>query len=564
VAAAQEACDALAFAESLSHYELALELVDVVPDAEALLDLPRARLLYWAAEVAHLAAHPDRATELVREAIARVDPEDLHLHGWLHERLGRYLWMSADTRHALASYQRAVELVPAEPPTRGRAAVLSGLSQMLMLADRYEESEVLAREAIAVAALVPDGRSVEGHARCNLGVDLTYTGRLEEGIAELREARRIAEEQFDDVDDIARAMVNLLATLYDHGRLEEAAEVGLESVRVTETLGLQRRKGVWSRCDAAQVLLLLGRWDEAGQLLDEARVLQPQGIDAFRTDQVEGQLWLRRGDVDRARTLMERAEAAATRIIDPHLLAPLYATLVEIATWQGDDVAAARWSEDGLSRLDHVIHPAHVAPVLAAAVTAAVRADPPRLADARALLDRVTALLAATPAPGTQAEVEVLAAGAELSGDVTAWRDVATAWEGLGEPFRTAYARLRVAGTLLATGGDRDEAAEQLSVATATARRVGAEGLVSRAEDLGRRARLKVQTAPENPYRLTSREVEVLRLVADGLSDREIGARLFISHRTVERHVSNLLSKLGAARRSELVATALREGLVSA
>ena len=96
--AAREAGDGLAFAESLSHYERALELVEVVPDAEALLDLPRARLLHSAAEVAHLAAHPDRATELVREAIACVDPEDRHLHGWLHERLGRYLWMSADTR----------------------------------------------------------------------------------------------------------------------------------------------------------------------------------------------------------------------------------------------------------------------------------------------------------------------------------------------------------------------------------------------------------------------------------------------------------------------------------
>ena len=119
VAAAREASDGLAFAESLSHYERALELIDAVPDAEALLDLPRARLLHWAAEVAHLAAHPDRATELVREAIARVDPDDRHLHGWLHERLGRYLWMSADTQDALAAYERAVELVPAEPPTRG-------------------------------------------------------------------------------------------------------------------------------------------------------------------------------------------------------------------------------------------------------------------------------------------------------------------------------------------------------------------------------------------------------------------------------------------------------------
>ena len=562
VAAALEACDGLAFAESLSHYERALELVKVVSDAEALLDMPKARLLSWAAEVAHLAAHPDRATELVREAIALADPEDRHLHGWLHERLGRYLWMSADTQGALESYERAVELVPAAPPTRRRAAVLSGLSQMLMLADRHEESEVLAREAIAVAALVPDGRSVEGHARCNLGVALSYLGRVEEGFAELREARRIAEEQFDDVDDIARAMVNLEAALYDHGRLEEAAELALECVRVTETLGLQRRKGVWSRCDAAQVLLVLGRWDEAAQLLDDARRLQPQGIDAFRTDQVEGQLWLRRGNLDQARTLMERAEVTGSRIIDPHLLAPLYATLVEIATWQGDDAAAARWSADGLRRMAHVKHPAHFAPVIASAATAAARAVPPRLADARALLDQAEALLAATPAPGTPAAVEVRAASAELSGGAAPWRDVAAAWESLGEPYRAAYAHLRIAQELLATSTDRDEAAEHLRTALATAHRIGAAGLVSRAEDLARRARLKVEAAPENPYRLTSREAEVLGLVADGLSDREIGARLFISHRTVERHVSNLLSKLGAARRSELVATAHREGLL--
>ncbi len=134
----------------------------------------------------------------------------------------------------------------------------------------------------------------------------------------------------------------------------------------------------------------------------------------------------------------------------------------------------------------------------------------------------------------------------------------------MGEPYRAAYAHLRVAEALLAhrdrpRRGGRAPERRRL----ATARRIGADGLVSRAEDLGRRARLKVEAAPENPYRLTSREAEVLRLVADGLSDREIGARLFISHRTVERHVSNLLAKLGAARRSELVATALREGLVA-
>ena len=143
-----------------------------------------------------------------------------------------------------------------------------------------------------------------------------------------------------------------------------------------------------------------------------------------------------------------------------------------------------------------------------------------------------------------------------------AWRDVAAAWEGLGEPYRSAYAHLRVAEAPAVHRRRPRRGRRAPGPATATARRIGADGLVARAEALGRRARLTVAAAPDNPYRLTAREAEVLGLVAEGLGDREIGARLFISHRTVERHVSNLLAKLDAARRSELVATALREGLV--
>jgi ATP/maltotriose-dependent transcriptional regulator MalT len=429
---------------------------------------------------------------------------------------------------------------------------------MLMLSDRLEESEVLAREAIAMAQMVPDGRSVEGHARCNLGVDLAYTGRLEEGLAQLREAHRIAEEQFDDVDDIARALVNLQSVLYDHGRFEEAAEVALENVRVTEMLGLQRRKGVWSRCDAIDVLLALGRFDEAALQVDEAWQLQPQGIDAFRTHLEEGHLWFRRGDLDRARTALEQAEAAGPRIIDPHLLCPLYVHLVEVAVEVADHEAAARWSADGLRRLAEVQYAAHHAPLLAAAATAAVRAGRPD--EARPLLDRAAELVAGNEVPGTPAEIEVLAAEAELAGDAAAWQEVAEAWEGMGEPFRAAYAHLRAAEQLIGT--DRDEAAEHLRAALETARRIGADGLAQRAEDVGRRSRLRVEAEPGNPYGVTSREAEVLRLVAEGLTDRAIGGRLYISHRTVERHVSNLLAKLAAGRRSELVATAHRVGLL--
>lgn len=83
---------------------------------------------------------------------------------------------------------------------------------------------------------------------------------------------------------------------------------------------------------------------------------------------------------------------------------------------------------------------------------------------------------------------------------------------------------------------------------------------MERVLELARRARLPLTKPPTDEtsalerYGLTHREREVLELVAEGRTDRQIGETLFISHRTVERHVSNLLPKLGAATRGEAVA----------
>ena len=535
-----------------------------MPDAADVLDLEPGRLLRWAAEVAHLAAHPDRATQLVRRAIVEAarDRDDVTLQGWLHERLGRYLWMAGDGRGALAAYEQAVALVPADPPSRARASVLSGLSQILMLADRYDESAAYAREAIDVARQVPDGRSIEGHARCNLGVDLAFLGRVEEGLAELRTALRIADDELDDVDENARALVNLQSVLLLAGRLEDAAEAALEGVRLGDELGLRRRKGIWCRCDAAQVLLLLGRFGEASALLAEGRDIDPQGVDAFRTDLVEGQLLTRRGELGAARELLERARAASERLLDPQLIVPLYAALVDVAAWQ-DDGAATGLADEGLARIDlDTVHPVYVSELVAAATRAALRRGDRALAET--WVDRGQALVDRTPADFVEPAVQLAMARAEVADTADSWAEALARWEGFGDPYRAAYARFRLGAALLAAGGDRAEAAEHLDTAHRQAQELGAAHLVAAADDLARRARLRVGAAPaDNPYRLTGREREILALVAEGLTDRAIGGRLFISHRTVERHVSNLLAKLAAERRSELVATALREGLLA-
>ena len=576
VEAAREAKDALAFSESLSHFERALDLLESVPDGDSLLHGPRYQLLRRAAEVAHLAARPGRAAELIRTAIGAVDPADRITVAYLHERLGRYLWMAADGQGAMQAYERAVALLPDGGPTRWRAAVLSGYSQILMLAGRYDESAELAQQAIEMSRKALGARSVEGHARCNLGVVLGMRGRTEEGAAELVLARQIAEEEADDPDDIARAIVNLAAIYRDAGRMTEGTEVALEGIRVAEQLGLERRKGVWCRCDAAEALIPLGRYDEARRLLEEGAALGPAGVDAVRTDYVTGHLMIRLGDFDAATEHLERARTNGEHLLDGQLVAPLHAGLVELATSLGDVDEARRLASVGADRLPASVDPTFGFPLFAAAVAAeteavlAARRPGQRAGTHEAWFGRFAAsraggAMVSPYAAAHEAAARCEAARATADDQGADWLAVAAAWDPAPEPYRAAYARIRGAEALLREG-DRDLAAQTLDDAHGIASRIGAAHLVTLAEDVARRGRLRspgpANDEPDNPFHLTPREREVLALVADGLADREIGARLFISHRTVERHVSSLLAKLDASGRSELTALAHRLDLV--
>jgi DNA-binding CsgD family transcriptional regulator len=92
---------------------------------------------------------------------------------------------------------------------------------------------------------------------------------------------------------------------------------------------------------------------------------------------------------------------------------------------------------------------------------------------------------------------------------------------------------------------------------------MGARPLTVAVRELGRRARFDLPgTEPAAGVVLTGREEQVLRLVADGMTNRQIGERLFISGKTVSVHISNVLAKLGAAGRAEAVAVAHRQGLL--
>ncbi|MEO3758865.1 LuxR C-terminal-related transcriptional regulator [Mycobacterium sp. B14F4] len=181
------------------------------------------------------------------------------------------------------------------------------------------------------------------------------------------------------------------------------------------------------------------------------------------------------------------------------------------------------------------------------------------VAAARASADELAGIAEAADAPFLHA-IAAHADGATLlaEGDAAAALDTlnraAAGWQELTMPYEAARTRVEI-GLCCRALGDSDSASFEFDAAREVFERLGAE------PDLARLARL-VESAPDRAARLTGREREVLRLVAAGNSNREIGTRLVLSEHTVARHLQNIYAKLDLSSRAAATAYAYRHHLV--
>ena len=600
VEAAVAAQSSFGFAEACGHLERALQLWEsgVAGDAPGAPPVDGLHLRLLAAECANLAGDHERAASFARAAAGSLgNGTAAGSAALVWERLGRYLWDAGASEDALVAYERAVELVGDDRETQVAARVLGAQASALMLAGRYAESHPRAEEALDVARRA-GARREEAQVLAVLGFDLAYLGDPG-GVVLLHEARRIAEED-SDPDGVARAYVHLATLLSEPlNRLDEAvvvAEEGLARVRAT---GLARFHGAALQAMIVNTLFRLGRWDEGERRAREAFDANPAGTAAMDLRLARAKISMARGDFATTAADLEAVKALSARAIDPRFVVPVVTLEVGLALWEdrlddARDVIAA-----GLAKLTGSQEVWFAAPLVWHGLRAeANRAEAARVrrgseeiegarGTATALMKHLSQLKGrldpAAAAVHQAADIYITMCEAEwsrLEGASSAelWEKVAATWDAMRQPYPAAYARWRMAEALLARRARSGPAVEALREAHATAQRMGAEPLRRELQALATRAGIGLDepataatgpTAPPSPVPaaearlgLTRREVEVLRLVAMGRTNREVATTLFISEKTAGVHVSNILRKLDLRSRVEASAYAHRLGLL--
>jgi DNA-binding CsgD family transcriptional regulator/tetratricopeptide (TPR) repeat protein len=592
VLAGAEAERAFAFTQALAHYRRALAAWQLVLEPASVAGIDRIELLGRAATAAWLAGGPG-SVELLHAAVAEADRigDDVQ-RAMQRTRLARALWITGDPIASSQMYAQAEAAMPPGPPTPERARLQAGLANHAMLEGRHRRAMFVAERAIALAR-ESGARRIEGDALDTLACSASELGFGSLARASYEQSLAIALEG-GDPDDIGRIEHNATEILSLAGDDERALQLALANAARMDAMGMGIAYGAFIRVHAAVVAHELGKWQLALELVT--------GFDLEDLDPLSEVYVLARKvgmSVDRGEwELADRQIARIGGLLDLFVTedqqsGPYAVARAELALWRGQPAAAKAAIEHGLERLERTddvryrvrLRQLGVRAAADLAELARIRHDPTAVASAVAAADAIRARTAtAVDRVGemdgglaVDMAAELASAGAEqarLMGevDLEAWQRASEAWRRRGRPYREAYTLYRTAETAL-TAGDRRTACEALRAASRTGAQLGAGPLRQASDALARRSRIALEPpadrgasvgtpGPSHPcaevFGLTPREVDVLELLAKGMTNSQIADSLFISANTVGVHVSRVLNKLGVGTRTEAASVAYR------
>jgi ATP/maltotriose-dependent transcriptional regulator MalT len=462
--------------------------------------------------------------------------------------LGINLAIRGDLAHASGWFARAQRLLERhgdDCAERGYLLLPAAMQQLEM--GQYDEAESSAIAAVECGERFhdPDLLALALHIQ---GQTLIKQARIEEGLRRLDEA--MLGVTADEVSPFISGVVycGVIAgceETYDTRRAREWTEALTRWCEQQPDL-----VSFTGRCLAhrAGIMQLRGAWAEA---LEEARRARERCEEAMN-DAAAGQALYYQGELHRLQGDFAAAEAAyrdANRY--GHEPQP---GLSLLRLGQGDDDAAASTIRRALGETAEPLQrtrllPSHTEIALAVGDVAEARRAADELS---AIAGDYDILMLRAIAAHTQGMVAL--AEEEPQSALVSLRAARATWQELDAPYETARTRVLI-GLACRMLGDEDTAALELDNATTAFEQLGALPDLARVDTLARRTELQ-------PHGLTKRELEVLRLVAAGKTNRDIASELVVSEHTVARHVQNIFTKLDVSSRSAATAFAFEHRLV--
>jgi len=465
---------------------------------------------------------------------------------------------------AIPLLEEALELVPPGVNESLRATILYRLAARHMIEGAHHGAIEMATQALDLALELgdPEAASVASNIR---GVARAHGGDVQGGLADLERAKELAQ---GNADALLRFRVNYSDMLHLLGRYDESVAIADEGLDRSRELGVERTSGAILASNMIDPLFARGEWERATRLLDRVIALSPPLT--FRVYLLQSKVWstMWRGELEAAERMFKHWSPHMIALAEVEVQTRLqYVRLAgELALSQGD--AATAWSH--LSQViedDFHSQPGHALLIYAQAARALarLRADGDTHVDLDDAEKRLRARLQTDsfwPTTGQWAAVvDAELGGPSHAGDGPAeWQHALERAEVLPAQVRP-YLLLRLAMAQHAAGS-RSESVATLHETIEAANALGAGLMTGEARAFAERAGLSLG-GPAGRHEtgsveLTAREQQVLELITEGLTNRQIGERLFISVKTASVHVSAILRKLGASSRTEAAMIAER------
>jgi len=591
VAAARAAERVFGYAQAAVHWQRAIELGQEQPDAVATvagIEVPR--LYVRAIDALYMSGDSEGAAAVAEEAYRRFAGHPDPATAAVICHCAAYYRAIEAPDAGLPLMEEALRLFEQAPPSFDHAdALLDYANTFLQFVEGRVEASVPAlnraleiADAAGATKLIPRILSV-------IALGAFVRGEVEDGFASIQRGWALARATSDVPAQVWLAVIESDALL-KLARFRRSAEVARHGLQVARQAGLQAWDvATFLAANAAEALLALGRTAEAATLTGPPTTTPPDR-DHWLVHATRAETDLLRGDADAAAARWQVIYALPATVIRADFSYEAVYRAVEASLWTGRPGIALEETRRALALFTVPDMTIFCGRLLVAGMRACAdlgeqaraRRDEPAAVAAIAAADGLASwaaqmggapftdhpYVATIPAERATWDAE----RARLAGpsDPDAWATAAQAWQDLGWPHRAGYARWRQAQAQLDAGQPAAAAAGALRAAASAAD--GHAPLLAHIRMLAERARIPLRpaaavTAPpaakaRAPYGLTRRELAVLRLLATGRTNAQIGAELYISPKTAGVHVSSILRKLGVSGRVQAAAMAERAGLL--